>query len=140
MTTTPTNFELTREFHRVIGQLPEDYSGENTNPERHREMVLLRVRLLHEETREAIDELNAYAFGQGSLMDVAKELADVLCVTYGAAAALGIPMDEVYREVHASNMTKVSGPMRADGKVLKGDGYRPPDLSRVLTQPGADSA
>ncbi len=130
----PSNFELTREFHRAIGQLPEDYAGEHTNPERYRTMVELRSRLLREESREAIDALDAYAVGQGSLVDVAGELADVLCVTYGAAAALGIPMDAIYREFHRSVMTKVGGPVRADGKVLKGEGFQPPDLERVLSQ------
>jgi predicted HAD superfamily Cof-like phosphohydrolase len=133
----PSNFELTREFHRAIGQLPEDYSDEHPNPERYQAMVEFRARLLREEAKEAIDALDTYAAGRGSLVSVAGELADVLCVTYGAAAALRIPMDAIYREFHRSVMTKVGGPVRADGKVLKGEGYQPPDLERVLSEEGA---
>lgn len=124
-----TNFELTREFHRAIRQLPEH---QPPGPAARRAMIQLREQLLREETAEAVEALEAYRDGRGSIEDVAKELADVLCVAYGAAAALGIPMDAVYAEVHASNMTKVGGPVRGDGKMLKSDGYRAPDLSRVL--------
>jgi NTP pyrophosphatase (non-canonical NTP hydrolase) len=98
---------------------------------------------LREEAKEAVEALEALRHAdtptRPDLVEhVAKELADVLCVTYGAAAALGIPMDAVYREVHASNMTKVGGSVRADGKMLKGDSYRPPDLPRVLNSSGRD--
>jgi predicted HAD superfamily Cof-like phosphohydrolase len=123
------NFELTVEFHRAIRQLP---AHQHPGPAARRATIQLRERLLCEEVAEAVEALEAYRHGSGSIEDVAKELADVLCVAYGAAAALGIPMDAVYAEVHASNMSKVGGPLRADGKMLKGDGYRPPDLSRIL--------
>ncbi len=120
----PTNFELTVEFHRAIGQAPPAPAD-----------IRLRQRLLKEETREAVEALKAFRHG-GPIEDVAKELADVLCVAYGAAAALGIPMDRVYREVHASNMSKVGdGRRRHDGKVLKGPGYWPPDIAAALQPP-----
>jgi predicted HAD superfamily Cof-like phosphohydrolase len=128
----PSNFELTQEFHRAIGQLPDRWSGENANAEAHKRMVELRERLIGEEASEAADALHALAQGRGSLTEVAKELADLLCVTYGAAAALGLPMDRIYEQVHASNMTKVGGEERGDGKVLKGKDYQAPDLSSVM--------
>jgi predicted HAD superfamily Cof-like phosphohydrolase len=133
--TWPTNFALTVEFHRAIGQLPEH---QRPGPAVRRATIQLREQLLREETAEAVEALEAYRHGSGSIEGVAKELADVLCVTYGAAAALGIPMDEVYAEVHASNMSKVGGPLRADGKMLKGDGYRPADLSRIFSEQRRD--
>lgn len=107
------NFELTVEFHRAIGQLPEH---QRPGSAARSATIHLRERLLREEVAEAVDALSAYRLGQGPIEHVAKELADVLCVTYGAAAALGIPMDAVFAEVHASNMTKVGGPVRNDGK------------------------
>jgi len=130
-----TNFELTVEFHRAIGQLPEH---QRPGPAAQCATIQLRERLIHEEANEAIEALeqlrHADAPTRPDLVEhIAKELADVLCVVYGAAAALGIPMDDVYAEVHASNMSKVGGPVRADGKMLKSDGYRPPDLSRILS-------
>ena len=61
-----------------------------------------------------------------------KELADLQYVLSGMVVALGIPMQEVFRRVQASNMSKlVNGkPLkREDGKVLKGPNYKKPDLS-----------
>jgi predicted HAD superfamily Cof-like phosphohydrolase len=71
---------------------------------------------------------------------VAHELADVVYVAYGTALVHGIDLDEVIAEIHRSNMTKL-GPdgqvaRRADGKVLKGDHYRAPDVSAVLRRQG----
>jgi predicted HAD superfamily Cof-like phosphohydrolase len=122
------NFELTVEFHRAIRQLPDQ---QRPGLAAQRATIQLREQLIREETKEAIEALeqlrHANTPTRPDLVEhVAKELADVLCVTYGAAAALGIPMDEVYRAVHASNMTKVGGPVRDDGEMLKGSGYRPP--------------
>jgi predicted HAD superfamily Cof-like phosphohydrolase len=134
--TRPTNFELTVEFHRAIRQLPEH---QRPGPAARRATIQLRERLLREEATEAIEALEALCHADTPnrpdlVEQVAKELADVLCVVYGAAAALGLPMDAVYPEVHASNMTKVGGPVRGDGKMLKGDGYRPPTCPECSTQ------
>ena len=67
---------------------------------------------------------------------VAEELADVLYVTYGAADALGIDLPAVFVEIHRSNMSKRDADgrvlRRADGKVLKGPGYRPPTLDDIV--------
>ena len=57
-------------------------------------------------------------------------------MAYGTAHVYGIDLDAVLDEVHASNMTKLGADgrpiRRADGKVLKGPGYRPPDIAAVL--------
>lgn len=104
----------------------------------------LRSRLILEECAEAADALMGRdnwrardaeppANGPMNVQHVAKELADILVVTYGAADALGIPMHRVLRRVHVSNMSKVqpdgSVLRRDDGKILKGPNYVPPDLS-----------
>ena len=48
----------------------------------------------------------------------------------------GLDLDAVLDEVHSSNMTKLGADgrpiRRADGKVLKGPGYRAPDVASVL--------
>lgn len=53
-----------------------------------------------------------------------------------AADALAIPLGAVFDEVHASNMSKADDDgvihRRADGKVLKGAHYTPPDVAGVL--------
>lgn len=66
---------------------------------------------------------------------LAKELADLVIVTYGTAISLGIDLDEAVRRVHESNMSKL-GPeglplYREDGKVLKGPDYREPSMKGV---------
>lgn len=97
------------------------------------------------EAAEALTELAAALAEDGDVAAayraVAKELADVLYVTYGAADALGIDLPEVFVEVHRSNMSKVDADgrvlRRADGKVLKGPGYRPPDLGDLVVPPAS---
>lgn len=43
-----------------------------------------------------------------------------------------IPFDAVWDEIHRSNMAKVDGPVRDDGKILKPEGWVPPDVAGVL--------
>lgn len=57
--------------------------------------------------------------------NVTKELCDILYVTVGFAVTFGLPLEEVFRRTHTSNMTKDGG-VREDGKILKGEGYEPP--------------
>lgn len=93
---------------------------------------VLRVRLL----REEVDELEA-AFWAGDIVEVADALGDIDYLTQGAAVLQGIPLYEVFCEIHRSNMTKVSGGVvikRDDGKILKPSSYEAPDLLSVLAR------
>lgn len=45
---------------------------------------------------------------------------------------LGIEGGPLWDEVHAANMRKIGGPRRADGKLLKPDDWRGPDIDGVL--------
>ena len=60
------------------------------------------------------------------------ELADLVYVCFQYAASQEWDLDEAMRRVHKSNMSKlgVNGKpiYRADGKVLKGPAYAPPNL------------
>lgn len=49
---------------------------------------------------------------------------------------LGIDLGPVFEEVHRANMAKVGGPTRADGKILKPEGWTPPDVAGVLRRQG----
>jgi predicted HAD superfamily Cof-like phosphohydrolase len=115
------------EFHRVYG-LPLRAAP---TADIGAEQVALRLALIEEE----VAELRAAA-AAGDLTGVADALADIVYVAYGTAHVYGIDLDAVLDEVHASNMTKLDEDgrpiRRADGKVLKGPRYRPPDISRVL--------
>ena len=115
---------LVREFHDAFGV-------ERGVTDQNRE---LRARLMAEEAQEAVEALKAEPLDREA---VAKELADLLVVTYGTADVLGIDLGEAFRRVHESNMSKL-GPdgtpvRRADGKILKGPSYQPPNLSGVVS-------
>ncbi|MDG5804157.1 MazG nucleotide pyrophosphohydrolase domain-containing protein [Streptomyces ossamyceticus] len=121
---------LVREFHRAFGL---DVRTEPT--EVSPELAAHRGELLAEEAAEVAE----VAVG-GALDRLAHELADVVYVAYGTALVHGIDLDAVIAEIHRSNMTKL-GPdgrvaRRADGKVLKGDHYRAPDIAAVLREQG----
>lgn len=116
---------LVREFHDAFGV-------ERGVTDQIRE---LRARLIAEEAQEAVDALKAEPLDREA---VAKELADLLVVTYGTADVLGIDLDAAFGAVHESNMSKL-GPggsviRRDDGKVLKGPYYREPDMSEAVME------
>jgi predicted HAD superfamily Cof-like phosphohydrolase len=92
----------------------------------------LRVKLIQEE----FDELKE-AFEAEDLSSIAKEMADLLYVVYGAAVSYGIDMDPVFREVHRSNMSKVGGYKRADGKWVKPASYSPACIEPIVAEQGA---
>lgn len=116
---------LVREFHEVFGLAAADRP---TTPPG--DLVEARQRLLEEEVRELADAVRG-----GRLDEVARELADVVYVAYGTAVTYGIDLDAVLREVHRANMSKLGPdgrPLIRDGKVQRGDGFRPPDVAGVL--------
>ena len=84
---------------------------------------------------EELDELNL-AIDNQDLVEVADALTDLLYVVYGAGHAFGIDLDECFKEVHRSNLSKLGEDFkpikREDGKVLKPNTYSPPDLKFVL--------
>jgi predicted HAD superfamily Cof-like phosphohydrolase len=55
---------------------------------------------------------------------------DIIYGTMQQMVMHGFPVDAGLREVHRSNMSKEG--RDADGKVMKGDNYSPPDLAAVL--------
>lgn len=105
-------------FEIVVQATPQDLNEETKE---------LRVRLIQEE----FDELKE-AMASGNLAAVAKELADLLYVTYGTAVSYGIDMDPVFREVHRSNLSKIGGYKRADGKWVKPPTYSPADIESIV--------
>lgn len=88
----------------------------------------LRVDLIQEE----LDEFMAAE----SITEIADAIADILYVTVGAACTYGITLQPIWDEVHRSNMSKLGGEKRADGKVLKSKNYSPPDIERCLREQG----
>ena len=94
--------------------------------------VELRRDILREEWRET-DE----AMAAGDMVELADGLADIIYVAIGTALEFGIPLDRVWAEVHRTNMAKrdpATGKVRRreDGKVLKPEGWTPPDIAAAL--------
>ena len=87
----------------------------------------LRNRLIQEEFEEFQEAMQSE-----DLSAMAKELADLLYVVYGTAVSLGIDMEPVFKEVHRSNMSKVGGYKREDGKWVKPPTYSPANLEPIL--------
>src|SRR5262245_64125019 len=118
---------MVAEFHRafdiVIGSAPS-IPDEAT--------CTLRVNLIQEEFNELRE-----ALVQRDVEAVAKELADLLYVVYGTAVSCGLDMAPMFREVHRSNMSKVGGHKRADGKWIKPPDYSPARLQPILAAQGS---
>ena len=126
-----------REFHRAIGLNPP---AQPTVPDT--ALLGLRRTLLAEEWPEVSEELGRLeariaaqeALNPADLAPLAHELTDLLYVTYGALDLLGVDADAIFAEVHRANLSKASGPKRADGKQLKPGGWRPADVLGVMLQ------
>ena len=125
-----TNFEKVKEFHLAF-----DLPVMDTPRVPDWELYSLRLKLINEEYEEVAWELENRAAIY--LDKVAKELADLLYVTYGTAAAFGIDIDKAFQVVHESNMSKLGEDgkpiYREDGKVLKGPNYKAPDMSQFAS-------
>lgn len=123
--------EMILEFHRRFSV--------EVNAEDDYKLRDLRSSLQMEEAMELDEEL---MMEPGSNMEkVAKELADLVYVSYGTALSLGIDLDKAIALVHESNMSKL-GPngkpvLRKDGKVLKGPNYFEPDMRPAVISEAA---
>ncbi len=120
------NFESVRKFMQTFGQEVREKAG---FPDE--KITSLRYDLIKEELgelKEAIDSKD--------IKEVADALTDILYVTYGAGHAFGIDLNECFKEVQNSNMSKLGldgQPIYNDkGKVMKGPNYFKPDLSKFV--------
>ena len=97
-----------------------------------KELIELRIKLLTEEVQEY-----AEAARSGDLVEVLDALADIGYILAGTIINHGMQdiYDDAFNEVHRSNMSKlVDGKVirREDGKVLKPEGWQPPQLAQFL--------
>ena len=89
----------------------------------------LRAKLIEEETRETADAIRA-----GDIVQVVDGLCDILYVVYGTAVEMGVDLEPFFSEVHRTNMLKEGGAQRADGKILKPQGWKPPRIAELLKE------
>lgn len=96
-----------------------------------------RKHLMFEEFSEFLD-----AHARGDLVESADALADLIWVTCGAAALMGLPLNEVWEEVHRSNCEKrpwregdlIKPRNNVSGEIVKPAGWRGPDVRGVLSR------
>ena len=121
-----TNFEKVGVFMKTFNQDVKNSSSLSTD-----KINTLRISLINEE----LEELKQ-AISEKNLTEVADALTDILVVTYGAGVAFGIDLDKCFKEVHRSNMSKLSEdgkPIYNEfGKVMKGPNYFKPNLKQYL--------
>ena len=87
-----------------------------------------------------VEEFKEFLEAESELPDfrdeALKELADLVYVCYQYAANMSWDLDEALNRVHISNMSKLGEDgkpiYRADGKVLKGPNYQPPNLKDLV--------
>lgn len=110
-----------QEFHEALEIPVGDYSNPRmSRPE-------LRAELIREESEETI-----MAILSGDFPAAIDGLCDLIVVCSGAAVEWGINLEPFWTEVHRANMDKQGGPTREDGKKLKPEGWRPPDIEGIL--------
>ena len=135
MSTKTTNLEDIQQFARTFDVASVWKDGLAINPK----VLELRAELIKEEVaRELFPALQRFANAQSleNLTEVADALVDSVYVILGLAVALDLPWQELWNEVHRSNMAKVhadgSVRRRDDDKILKPEGWQPPDLFSII--------
>ena len=113
---------MVRDFHKAFG-IP--YHDKPHPPDL--DCTIRRKNLIMEETLELIT-----AMMNRDMIDIADAIADLLYVVYGTAVECGLDMEPFFKEVHRSNMSKVGGTRREDGKWVKPANYSPAELYPIL--------
>ena len=113
--------EQVKEFHEAfgctIGDGPKIRDAE------------LRYELLREEVEEF-----KHAVHNDNLTEAIDALCDIVYVAFGAAVAFGVDLAPFFNEVHRSNMDKVGGHKREDGKWIKPANWQAPKIAELLKE------
>jgi len=91
----------------------------------------LRIALVEEEILELKDACKDNDFP--SFVDA---ITDSIYVLLGTAIATGVDIEPIWAEVQKTNMAKAVGNKRDDGKLLKPEGWKPPDIKTLLKEQG----
>lgn len=159
------SFKDVKEFHEVFGHPIRKAGATASKEDISDDLLNLRIGLIAEEFIELLEA--AYGKDEALLVQSAWEkvlthtsnndkekerdiieisdaLGDMKYVINGMALAMGIPLDEVEKEIHRSNMSKLGSdgkPIYSDGtdgypkgKILKGPNYSKPDVKKVLSE------
>jgi predicted HAD superfamily Cof-like phosphohydrolase len=111
-----------KKFEQKIGDNP-GFSDEET--------MKLRIALVEEEFLELKDACEDKDFP--SFVDA---ITDSIYVLLGTAIATGVDIEPIWKEVQKTNMAKAIGNKRDDGKLLKPEGWKAPDIKTLLEKQG----
>lgn len=100
----------------------------------------LYMRLVTEEYDETLAAFNHWFAGESGETGVVDGCLDLIYVATGLIHALGLDPQPLWDEVQRSNMSKFTKlpdgtylvKRREDNKILKADGYTPPELERII--------
>ena len=106
-------------------------AGGQTTDRLNNKQIALYLNLVDEE----VNELHA-AIKYRDAKETADAIADSIVVLIGLGLSFGFDMDRVWQQVMGSNLAKIdpeTGKVikREDGKILKPEGWKAPDLSFV---------
>jgi predicted HAD superfamily Cof-like phosphohydrolase len=112
-------FRDQEKFMKACDQSVGDWNEEQFN---------LYLKLFEEECKELV-----YALNEKNRVLTLDALLDIMVVTIGSLHSAGFDAEDAWKEVMRSNFAKIdkdTGKVvkREDGKVLKPDGWTPPDL------------
>lgn len=147
--------EMVRDFHQQIGaeisnrptllrtdnakcrqanELLEETLSKLRNLATDDDTLLSRLCLSFEETAEWLQShINE------DLVAAADAIGDRAYVLFGDAVAAGMPLHEIFDEIHQSNMSKAKSKNGHLGKASKSDGYRKPELELILSMASMNS-
>ena len=125
--TAPDMRQMVEDFHHKFGFSVGIPFGENAD------ILQKRLMILEEEMREFRE-----AVAEGDQPHILKEMCDVLYALHGFAVCYGLPVNEGFERVHASNMSK-SRPEGVDNKAVKGPGYFNAELDDLFVKPNQTS-
>jgi predicted HAD superfamily Cof-like phosphohydrolase len=122
-------FQDSLRFMYAVGQTTDQFNVDQFN---------LYLDLIKEEVAELQDAVDS-----GDSIEVLDALIDILVVTIGAGNSIGANMEGAWDEVMYTNFAKIdpeTGKVRKreDGKVLKPEGWKPPQLSGFLPNEAID--
>jgi hypothetical protein len=113
-------------WHNAAGhpvrKTPAAFIGEDEYKSRE-----LGMRLVVEEFREL-----CFAYDDGHYREIADGCGDLIWVVCGLMARLGLNLDAAWEEIRRTNWDKIGGPQRADGKILKPEGWKPPSMEKAV--------
>jgi predicted HAD superfamily Cof-like phosphohydrolase len=114
-------------IRRLAKELAQSADGE-------KDVLLCRAAMELEELAEW-----TFAHAQSNLVDVADALGDRFYLLLGDSVATGLPLADLFLEIHRSNLTKLPAVHTGVGKGVKGRAYERPRIAEVLERFGYSS-